>query len=184
VSCPPGGWLAEGRAGGSLEYEVAAVHGIVEVLAPDVVHARGVEVEAADVRVVHRPAAGGVDQVGAVGGGQGVQGEGVLALRPGQPAAPHPVGQRGPSPAVAPGQGAGQRGLRVRLLAEDGHRRVALHQRILGLPVHLRGHRRGAAVVLTAAGSVGRRLALLHLRLGGSCIGKHNRSSRSWLKGN
>jgi len=92
-----------GCAEGSLEYEITAVHGIVEVLAADVIDARGVKVEASDVRVVHCPAAGGVDQVGAVGGGQGVQGEGVLALRPGESAAPNPVGQRGPSPSVTPG---------------------------------------------------------------------------------
>lgn len=40
-----GGWSA-------LKYEVATVHGVIEVLSSQVVHTRGVKVEAANVRVV------------------------------------------------------------------------------------------------------------------------------------
>lgn len=159
-----------------LKYEVATVHGIVKVLATDVVHARGMEVEPADVRVVDRAGARGVDQIGAVGGGQGMQGEGVLALRPCEASAPDSVGQGGPAPSMAPRQGASQGGLRVGFLAENGHRRVALHQRILDVPVETCAHRRrssgavAATVVLAAARSTAMRshLALLHFRLGGS----------------
>lgn len=68
-----------------LENEIATIHGIVEVLAADLLHSAGrVHIES-DIRVVNgSTAVRGVHQIGAVGGWQCVQSEGVLALGPGQ----------------------------------------------------------------------------------------------------
>lgn len=113
----------------SLEDEIATVHRVVKVLAADVLDA--VEVERADVGVVDSTGTGRLDHVGAVRGWQCVQRYRVLALGPGQRAAPDAVRQGRPTPAVAPGQRAGQRALRFRVLLgallDDGHRGLAAH---------------------------------------------------------
>lgn len=66
-----------------LEDEVAAIHGVVEVVAAEVFDAAWVEIEGADVGVVDA-GAGRLDQIRAVGGRHRVQGERVLALCPGE----------------------------------------------------------------------------------------------------
>lgn len=112
----------------NLEDEIAAVHRVVKVLAADVFDA---DVERADVGMVDSAGARGLDHVGAVRRRQGMQGDRVFALGPGQCSTPDAIRQGRPTPAVAPGQCTGQRSLRfrvlLRVLLDDGHGRLAPH---------------------------------------------------------
>lgn len=72
-----------------LKDEIAAVHRVVKVLATDVFDA--VQIEPADVGMVDSAGARRFDHVGAVRRRQGVQRDRVLALGPGQCAAPDAV---------------------------------------------------------------------------------------------
>lgn len=65
-----------------LKYKIATVHGIVKVLAAQILHCRGVKVETSDVGVIDGTAAGGINQIGAVRCWQCVQSECILALGP------------------------------------------------------------------------------------------------------
>lgn len=68
-----------------LKNEISTIHGIVKVLSADLLHSAGrVQIES-DIRVINgSTAVRGVHEIRAVGGWQCMQGEGVLALGPGQ----------------------------------------------------------------------------------------------------